>query len=390
MPPGQVTKRELIKMDKMRIGFDAKRAFFNVSGLGNYGRNLLRALKSYFPGNEYILYTPSKNATLFNYKDQGFIIKEARGFLYKTFKSYWRSFTLAKQAGKDKLDIFHGLSHELPYNIHKTGIKTVVTIHDLIFLRFPELYKPFDRKIYHKKFKYACEIADLIIAISKQTANDITQFFGIDESRIKVIHQGCNPVFRKELNKNEREGIIEKYGFPESYILYVGTIEERKNLLSLIKALNIGKINIPLVVIGNRTGYFKKVSEYINQNRIKNIYFREAILNEDLPAIYQQASVFVYPSLFEGFGIPVIESLYSKTPVITSKHGCFPEAGGPSSVYIDPDNIEDIAEAIKKVTEDSALRRKMIDDGYNYTRKFNDDIVARNVMSAYQNILQSG
>ncbi|UCH14117.1 MAG: glycosyltransferase family 4 protein [Bacteroidales bacterium] len=374
----------------MKIGFDAKRAFFNVSGLGNYSRNLLRALKSYFPDNEYILYTPAKKTSLLDYKDKGFIVKEPGGFFNKTFKSYWRSFSLAKQAGTDRLDIYHGLSHELPYNIQKTGIKTVVTIHDLIFLRFPELYKPVDRKIYRKKFKYACEIADLIIAISKQTSNDIKQFFGIDESRIKVIYQGCNPVFRKELDSAERDEIIKKYGFPESYVLYVGTIEERKNLLSLIKALNTGQIKIPLVVIGNRTGYFKRVNEYIEQNNLKNIYFLETISNDELPAIYQKAEVFVYPSVFEGFGIPVIESLYSKTPVITSKHGCFPEAGGPSSLYVDPKNIGELAEAIKKVTEDSALKQKMIADGYNYAMKFNDDVVAGNIMNAYQNLIKSG
>ena len=377
-------------MDKMRIGFDAKRAFFNASGLGNYSRNLLRALNSHFPDNEYFLYTPSGRTSLFNHSKQGFIVKEPEGFLNKMFKSYWRSFSLAKQAKRDKLDIYHGLSHELPYNIQKKGIKTVVTIHDLIFLRFPDLYNTFDRKIYLNKFKYACEIADMIIAVSKQTADDIKQFFGINETRIKVIYQGCNPVFRKQLNETEKKEIIKKYGFPGSYILYVGTIEERKNLLSVIKAINVGKIRLPLVVIGSKTSYFKKVKEYIKQNKVKDIYFLETILNEDLPAIYQQAEVFVYPSVFEGFGIPVIESLYSKTPVITSRNGCFPEAGGPSSIYVDPENIEELADAIRKVIEDHKLSQKMIDEGYNYALNFNDDIVAKNIINAYKNILQSG
>lgn len=166
----------------MKIGFDAKRAFFNRSGLGNYSRNLLRALSLYYPDNQYLLYTTSKNTSLFNLTDQNFIIKEPSGFLNKRLKSYWRSFSLTKQVKRDELNLFHGLSHELPYNIHKSGIKTVVTIHDLIFLRFPGLYKTFDRRIYLKKFKYACKIADLIIAVSKQTANDIQEFFGIDKS----------------------------------------------------------------------------------------------------------------------------------------------------------------------------------------------------------------
>ena len=374
----------------MRIGFDAKRAFLNISGLGNYSRNLLRALHSYFPENEYILYTPSADSSLFDAAGMKFIIKEPGGFIKRNLTGYWRSVSLAGQVKRDKPDIFHGLSNELPSNIHKSGIKTVVTIHDLIFLRFPHLYKYIDRKIYQRKFRYACRIADLVIAVSNQTAGDIKDFFGIDESRIKVIYQGCNPVFRRELNNIEKGEIRKKYGFPESYVLFVGTIEERKNLLSLLKAMDIGKVKIPLVVIGSRTGYYKKVKKYIYHNKKKGIYFLESMINEDLPAIYQSAVLFVYPSVFEGFGIPVIEALYSKAPVITSRHGCFPESGGPSSLYVDPNNTEELADAIKKVIEDSGLRKKMADEGYNYVQKFNDNNVAMNIMNTYKNLLRSG
>jgi glycosyltransferase involved in cell wall biosynthesis len=374
----------------MKIGFDAKRAFSNLSGLGNYSRNLLRALQLYYPENEYILYTPSKISTLFSDAGGKFTIKEPEGFISRSLKSYWRSFSLTGVLKRDRPDIFHGLSHELPYNIHKSGIKTVVTIHDLIFLRFPYLYKPADRMIYKRKFSYACEVADLVIAVSRQTANDIKDFFGTDESRIKVIYQACNPVFRKELNKTERGETIKKYGFPESYILYVGTIEGRKNLLSLLKAMDARKIRLPLLVIGGRTGYYRKVKKYIDRNEKREIYFLETIANEDLPAIYQGAQVFVYPSLFEGFGIPVIEALYSKTPVITSEHGCFPEAGGPSSLYVDPLNAGELGDAIKMVIEDRDLRKKMISDGFDYVQKFNDNTMATGIINAYKGLVKSG
>ncbi len=372
----------------MRIGFDAKRAFLNATGLGNYSRNILRALSHYYPDNEYFLYTPAKKTSLFDTKGQHYIINEPAGILNRLSKSYWRSFSLTKQLKSDKLDIFHGLSHELPYDTNKTGIKTVVTIHDLIFLRFPELYRMLDRKIYLKKFKYACENADQVIAISKQTASDIQEFFGTDRSKIEVVYQGCNPAFNREVNNSEKETIRNKYGFPESFILYVGSIEERKNLLSLVKAVNIGKIKLPLVVIGAKTRYFKKVEEYIGRNNISGTYFLESISNEDLPAVYQSAQVFVYPSVFEGFGIPILEALYSGTPVITSKDGCFKEAGGPSSVYIDPDDPEEIAGAIKKVTENSGLRRRMKNDGYEHAMNFNDDKVAKNIMDVYLKVIK--
>ncbi len=215
----------------MRIGFDAKRAFLNVSGLGNYSRNILRALALYYSNNEYFLYTPSKNTSLFNTHTGQFVVNTPAGIVNNIFKSYWRSFSLTSQLIRDKLDIFHGLSHELPYNINKTGIKTVVTIHDLIFLRYPRLYKLVDRRIYLKKFKYACEIADVIIAVSKQTASDIKEFFNVDESRINVVYQGCNPLFKREVNNKEKEEIRKKYGFPVTFILFVVCVVLRLSVI---------------------------------------------------------------------------------------------------------------------------------------------------------------
>jgi glycosyltransferase involved in cell wall biosynthesis len=373
----------------MRIGFDAKRAFLNVSGLGNYSRNILRALSVYYPGNEYFLYTPLANTSLFDKTGGKFIISEPSGIINRIFRRYWRSFSLTAQLKRDGLDIYHGLSHELPVNINKTGIKTVVTIHDLIFLRYPGLYKSVDRKIYYWKFKYACQIADSVIAISKQTANDIQEYFNIDESKIEVIYQGCNPVFRREINNKEKEGIRKKYGFPETFILYVGNIEKRKNLLTLVKAVNIGKIELPLVIIGKKTGYYKTIKNYIEQNNISRIYFQESVLNEDLPAVYQSAEVFVYPSVFEGFGIPILEALYSKTPVITSRGGCFPETGGPSSTYINPKDSEEMADAIRRITDDAERKKRMIEEGYRYAQNFNDDKVAKNITNVYLKLLKN-
>lgn len=372
----------------MRIGFDAKRAFLNVSGLGNYSRNILRALSLYYPGNEYFLYTPSANTSLFDTTGEKYVVNEPSGILNRTFRSYWRSFSLTTQLKRDRLDIFHGLSHELPVKINKSGIKTAVTIHDLIFLRYPGLYKPVDRRIYHRKFKYACKIADSVIAISKQTASDIQEYFNIDKSKIDVIYQGCNPVFRREINNKEKEEIRKKYGFPDTFILYVGSVEKRKNLLSLIKAVNIGKIELPLVIIGKKTDYYRTIKSYIDQHNINRIYFQESVLHEDLPAVYQSAEVFVYPSVFEGFGIPILEALYSKTPVITSKGGCFPEAGGPSSIYTDPKDSEELAEAIRKITDDTQLKKRMTNEGYRYAQNFNDDKVAKNIMNVYLKLLK--
>jgi len=177
--------------------------------------------------------------------------------------------------------------------------------------------------------------------------------------------------------------VKEKYKLPDDYILYVGTVEKRKNLLSVVKAMHEGKIETTLVAIGKQTKYSALVSEYIQKHKIKNILFLEGVANEELPALYQSAIVFIYPSLFEGFGIPIIEALYSSVPVITSSGGCFAEAGGPDSSYVDTKNPADIADAIIKLLSDEALRKKMIAGGLEYVHKFDHQILADQLNTIY-------
>ncbi|MCF6366365.1 MAG: glycosyltransferase family 4 protein [Bacteroidales bacterium] len=369
----------------MKIGFDAKRAFFNTSGLGNYSRSTIELLTKFYPSHEYLLYTPSlENAIKFDIPDK---VKtyEPKLFLSRTFKSYWRTFRIAKKIAEHKLNIFHGLSGELPYKAHKkSNAKLIVTVHDLIFIRFPELYNSVDRKIYYQKAKYSCEIADTIIAISEQTKSDIVNFLGIDENKIEVVYQGCNSVFQKEVETKKKIEVTQKYNLPENYILNVGTIEKRKNSLQILKALKYGKIDIPLIIVGGETDYQNEILTYAAENNLEDkLFIYNNVLFEDLPAIYQQADIFIYPSLFEGFGIPIIEALYSKIPVITTKGGVFSETGGHSSIYIEPDDVEKLSEAIQNIMDDSRLREKMIAEGYDYVQRFNDEKVASNLINVY-------
>ena len=370
----------------MRIGFDAKRAFNNHSGLGNYSRNLISGLNNYYPGNQYFLYTPKQVNGLFAVPWNCSLIKTPSKAIHKTFSSYWRTYAISKDINRDQLDIYHGLSHELPVGIEKQNCKSVVTIHDLIFLRHPELYKGIDRWIYKKKFQNACEKADKIVAVSKQTADDIRSLFKINPTKIDVVYQGCNPVFQEIANEETRKSVREKYKLPEQYLLYIGTIERRKNLLSLVKALHQSNLSVPLIAIGRKTDYFREITDYIHKNRLNSVYFLNIINNDELPAIYQMAKVFVYPSLFEGFGIPVLESLFSKTPVITSRGGCFPEAGGPGSLYVDPLNVEEIADALQRVTNDENLRNRMIEAGIKYAGKFTPEKTTEEMMKVYKNM----
>ncbi len=368
----------------MKIGFDGKRTTQNLTGLGNYGRYILRLLKKFYPKNHYIIYalrTPCQNLAI-----DGAEYQYPEG---KLIKSYWRSYGMVKDLVKQKIDLFHGLSNEIPYGLKKARIPSVVTIHDLIFIRYPQYYSFFDRAIYRFKFRYAALHADKVIAISHQTRQDIVQYFGIKEDRIDVIYQNCDPIFHQTISQAVRNKIIEKYRLPGKYLLSVGTIEERKNLMLIVKALT--KIeNIPLVVVGRETRYTKKVKDFITENKLaERVHFMQSVTHADLPVIYQQAEIFIYPSRFEGFGIPIIEALHSGVPVIAAKGSCLEEAGGPGSIYVDPDDDTELANQVREVLQNSDKKANMISAGRQYLEKFEDKKIADQILQLYKNVIDN-
>jgi glycosyltransferase involved in cell wall biosynthesis len=374
----------------MRIGFDAKRAFTNNTGLGNYSRYTISALLHQYPENDYSLYTPSDNRfEIFNPPESATLSMPDKSWS-KNLKSYWRSIGITHQLVRDHIDIYHGLSNEIPYGINKTNVKSVVTIHDLIFIRLPHLYKAIDRRIYLKKAKNAVNSADRIIAISKQTRDDLIELLGADKDKIEIIYQGCNPWFYSRENDSHKDIIRTKYNLPKDYLLYVGTVEQRKNLLDIVKAIHKEELDIPLVAIGRKTPYFEKIEKYIAEHNMKNIQFFHHIENSDLPSIYQMAHAFVYPSSYEGFGIPVLEALNSGIPVVTSKGGCLEETAGEGGLFATPGNLDELGEAIKKAVFDNAVRKNLVEAGSKHAMKFRQEETIPQLLDLYKNVYNEG
>ncbi|MEB3799983.1 glycosyltransferase family 4 protein [Flavobacterium columnare] len=367
----------------MKIGYEAKRVFHNKTGLGNYSRDCVRILATFFSENQYFLYNPKKTSTvLFPFNKSNVEEKLPFSSFYKKFYNIWRQFGILSDLKKDEIKLFHGLSGELPSGLQKNGIKSIVTIHDLIFIRYPELYSFFDRKIHFYKFKKAAQEADLVIAISKQTKEDIVHFLKIPESKIKVVYQGCQDVFKTIYAAELQEKVLKKFNLPKQFVLNVGTLETRKNALNIVKAIR--DIDTHLVLIGKETPYTKQIHQYINEHQIQyKVSFLRNVSNEELAIIYQLASVFVYPSIFEGFGIPIIEALFSKTPVITTHSGVFPEAGGPNSLYINPNNPEEIKEKIEWVLNNPEEVEIISKKGFEYAQQFSDEVIANNLIDCY-------
>ncbi|MDR3235463.1 MAG: glycosyltransferase family 4 protein [Prevotellaceae bacterium] len=372
----------------MRIGFDAKRAFKNFTGLGNYSRAVITALAEVYPENDYFLYTPPyKNHPLLTFSGKKNITVRTPSGIAGLFPAWWRTYGMKTDVRADGIQLFHGLSAELPVGL-SSKTRTVVTIHDLIFLRYPEYYKPIDRWIYTKKYASACARADLIIAISEQTRQDLITFFHTDEKKIRLVYQGCDPQFYNDCDDSEKALVKSLYRLPGAYALYVGTIEKRKNLLTLVKAMRRLPSSLHLVVVGKAAPYFREVRQYVADHAMeRRVLFLHDAPFRHFPAIYRQAQVFCYPSTFEGFGIPLLEALNAAVPVVAARTSSLPEAGGAHSLYVDPFDDEAMAEAISKAIDDKPLRRQMIDEGLRYALQFRDRQVAENIGNVYKELL---
>ena len=375
----------------MHIGFDAKRAFTNTSGLGNYSRFVVSGLVRLFPEHRYTLFTPRINPLFANFypESRNVEIAQPQGLARKA-PALWRVAGMASEFENRKIEVFHGLSNELPYGISGSKTKLVVTIHDLIFLRYPELYRLPDRLIYKRKFADACKKANHIVAISEQTRQDIITYFGTNPSKISVIYQDCDPVFQQPLPEAELSRVKAAYDLPQKYILCVGTLEKRKNQLSLLKAWHqSGAADAyDLVLVGKQTAYAQELHTYISAHKLNaKVHFPPYIPFADLPAIYQLASLFVYPSVFEGFGIPIVEALNSGVPVISSTGSCFSEAGGEGSVYVNPDSVTALSGAIARVISDKQLQQGMRDQGLRHALKFRAEKTIPELEAVYRKVL---
>jgi len=372
----------------MHIGFDAKRFFQNVTGLGNYSRSTVLGLAEYFPGHRYTLYTPRRKGPFCTMTLPEPVQVQEACLAGRAVPSLWRSLGIPARAKLDALDIYHGLSHELPLTRFPRGTRTVVTMHDLLFLTHPHLYRWADRKLYAWKYGQSCRRADLVVAISRKTAEDAHELFSVPMEKIRVVHQSCNPVFSAPLAPGDEERLRRVYDLPGRYVLFVGSLIPRKGVHTLISALAaLSPADRPGLVVAGTGAMESELREQARAAGLEPLVrFLGKVPGADLPGLYRLASVFAYPSAAEGFGIPILEALTSRVPVVTSSGSCFAEAGGDAALYTAPGDTEQLADALLRALNDAELRERMIRLGVEHAAGFHLARTSANLMRVYEEL----
>lgn len=376
-------------MEGLTIGYDGKRAVANNTGLGNYSRYVIDTLSIGFPRNIYRLYSPvlKTNSRLEPLLSRANVeLVGPRSLSASKMKSLWRTFGLTRRLVDDEVSLFHGLSNELPMGIGDTAIPSVVTIHDLIYRRVPEDYNRIDRNLYDIKYGCSARAATRVIAISRRTRDDLVEDYQIDPSKIDIIYQGVDPRFSLPVSFDDRQRIKATYNLPEHFFVMVGSVRRRKNQLLAVKALECLPRELKCVIVGSNNGdYASEVDRYIAKNNLGDrVMWLTGVPFADLPGMYALADFSAYVSRYEGFGLPVVESLTVGTPVVAATGSCLEEAGGPGAVYVDPDDVEAFADAAQKLVDDHIFHEKCSSRGKQYVKRFSADEFARQTMASYR------
>jgi len=371
----------------MKIGFDGKRFYNNHTGLGSYSRTLFHNLITLYPEHEYRLFVHQK---FFNKSPFAYQVYKSRTFVSDaTRHDIWRSKGISDDIAAESIHLYHGLSGELPLSL-PAQVRRVVTIHDLIFMRHSDWYPYFDKLAYEKKAKYAVQNADVVIAVSQQTKDDICELLKVPEEKVKVVYQTWGKAFNHVLRLEYLSFARKKYGLPdEPYLLFVGAITERKNLQAVCHALLMPENqDIPLVIVGEESSQFDKFMEFVESNNLKGrVYIYHDIPWYEMPTFYQLARCAVYPSLYEGFGLPVIEAMRCGITAITSNNSSLKEIGAEGAILIDPLNVEELGHAIHKVMNDVDYYSQLREKAQQQVMKFHPRKVTQEIMDIYTSLL---
>jgi len=364
---------------KMRIALDARLLYYQQAGIAQYTQRLLTALAEIDHQNDYIV--------LQSRKDRRRLVSAAnfrRHPLWTPPHHRLEQLTLPLELAPLRLDVLHSPDFIPPL---RRNCRAVITVHDLAFLLFPGLLTAESQR-YYGQIRRAVHSAEAIIAVSESTKCDLIAHTAAPAAKITVVYEAAGPAFRPVTDAAALAVVRQKYGLPEEFVLFVGTIEPRKNLATLLKAWS--KIRISnfefrnSLVIAGKPGWLYE--ETIAQARELGtaVQFIGGVRPEDLPALYSAARLFVLPSLYEGFGLPVLEAMACGTPVVCSQASSLPEVAGDAALLVEPHDVDGLAAALQRALSDEALRRQMIARGLAQAARFSWEKAARETLAVYR------
>jgi glycosyltransferase involved in cell wall biosynthesis len=370
----------------VRIAIDARK--LRDYGVGTYVRNLLRHLSRLDRTTEYVLLCRAQDREIGAELGENFRVVAEPSPAYSIREQFRVPFDLRREGA----DLFHAPHYVLP---PLTPCRSVVTIHDCIHLRFPQ-YLP-NRLAYayaHGALWVATHRASRILTVSEASKRDILRYFRIAEAKIDVIYNAIDECFNEVPAEEEVARVRERYQLDDPFVLYAGNIKPHKNLERLIEGFHIfrrrGFEHVKLLIIGDQVSKYATLRRAVHRHMLhKHVRFLGFVADQTLAILYRLAAAFVFPSLYEGFGLPPLEAMASGTPVITSNVSSLPEVVGDAAMLIDPYEPNSIAEAMQRVLSDADLRRELTERGFARARHFSWERSVRRVREIYDEVLAS-
>lgn len=373
----------------MRIGIDARMYSSQFTGIGRYVYELVQHLAQTDKENEYVLFMNSPEFESFELPNARFskVLVKAKHYSLAEQTRYWWALRRAK------LDLMHFTHFNAPLLYRRPSI---VTIHDLTLSFFPgkKMNSSFARFAYNLVLKNSVAHASKVISVSENTKADLVKLLDTPLGKIEVVYEGVSGQFGPREDKEVVREMVKKYTITKDYLLYTGVWRGHKNLVNLLRAFRILKndesFEGQLVITGEEDPYYPEVKRTVKELDLEHdVIFAGMVPEEELVALYQAASLYVFPSLYEGFGLPVLEAMRCGTPVIASKSSCIPEiCGEDNALFFDPYDPDDMANSIRKAWMDPGLQKDLRDRGLRHSRKFSWEDMAQRTLQVYESVLK--
>ncbi len=370
----------------MRVGIDARIVYYSQAGIGQYVRRLVEGLSQMQTDEEITLLLSRKDRPTWA-PDGRFRLARLWTPCHNRFEQWMLPFEIALA----RLDLLHSPDFIPPF---RRNCKSVITVHDLAFLLYPYLLTSESAR-YYGQIRQAVHSTDHIIAVSESTKQDLMRLLDVPPERVTVVYEAAGPDFRPMADQALVSAVREKYGLPETFLLFVGTLEPRKNLPMLLHALHLvrerrGSV-VPLVVVGRRGWLCEEVFRTTEALKLSDeVHFLGRIPREDLVRLYNAALCLVFPSMYEGFGLPALEAMACGTPVMASKVASLPEVVADAGLLVAPGDPKAWATAMEEVLDSPELRRELREKGLRRAQGFSVKRMAEETLAVYRRVAGQG